>query len=93
MHTDVTVATLCGIMWLVTSENSQPNHETKLDNLFNALLVLVVVQVVTISSEFLAELRQLLLTPSNFLAGHCIAWRAISRVWAKGMHGCQGNKQ
>ena len=69
------------------------NQAGCIDNLFNALLVLVVVQVVTISSEFLAELRQLLLTPSNFLAGHCIAWRAISRVWAKGMHGCQGNKQ
>ena len=50
-------------------------------------------QVGTISSEFLADLRQLLLTPSNFLAGHCIVWRAISSVWAKGMHGCQGNKQ
>ena len=45
------------------------------------------------SDQFLAELRLLLLTPSNFLAGHRIAWRAISRVWAKGMHGCQGNKQ
>ena len=66
------------------------NQAGCIDNLFNALLVLVVVQVVTISSAFFAELRQLLLTPSNFLAGHCIA---ISRVWAKGMHGCQGNKQ
>ena len=81
------------LLYVVTLENFQPNHETKLHACYFFNVLLVVVGMVKISSDSLVELRKLLLMPLNFFAGHWSLWMVISRDWAKGVYGCQGNKQ